>query len=250
MYAGGGGYYPGAEHEDENHDENNEDVENEETENNCEPDKDSLINNMHTMSTMGTAGSINFKSLNNANLANKQEPLNNMNNQSNMNNPMGPNLEFECTACDKKFKYYCYYKRHMDACHSDNPKYVCDTCNKSYKWEASFRQHLRSHHVDGMKPDGVENQHGKPDMYQNLKMSFQNNENQNNEYDDGEYKPGVDSDCEENEYDGSEEYESEQRGQASGMVMMDTERMGAAGALASIADSINSMMQTQTGGTN
>jgi len=248
----GGGYYPGGEHEDENHEANhdNEDVENEETEN-CE-DKDNL--NMHSM-PMGTAGSINFKSLNNnVNLA-KQEPLNNMNNQSNMN-PMGPNLEFECTACDKKFKYYCYYKRHMDACHSDNPKYVCDTCNKSYKWEASFRQHQRSHHVDGMKPDGLENQHmvggsagGKSDMYQNLKMSFQNNENNGGEYDDGEYKPGVDSDCEENEYE--EEYEAEQRsemggnGQGGAMMVRDTEQMGAAGALASIADTINSMMQTQ-----
>ncbi len=59
---------------------------------------------------------------------------------------MNSNLEFECTACEKKFKYYCYYKRHMDACHSEWPKYVCNTCNKSYKWEASFRQHLRSHH--------------------------------------------------------------------------------------------------------
>lgn len=59
---------------------------------------------------------------------------------------MNANMEFECSACDKKFKYYCYYKRHMDACHSEWPKYVCDTCNKSYKWEASFRQHLRSHH--------------------------------------------------------------------------------------------------------
>ena len=59
---------------------------------------------------------------------------------------MNANLEFECAACEKKFKYYCYYKRHMDACHSDMPKYVCETCNKSYKWEASFRQHLRSHH--------------------------------------------------------------------------------------------------------
>ncbi len=59
---------------------------------------------------------------------------------------MNANMEFECQACEKKFKYYCYYKRHMDACHSDAPKYICDICNKSYKWEASFRQHLRSHH--------------------------------------------------------------------------------------------------------
>ena len=58
------------------------------------------------------------------------------------------NLEYECAACEKKFKYFCYYKRHMDACHSEWPKYVCDTCSKSYKWEASFRQHLRSHHAN------------------------------------------------------------------------------------------------------
>jgi len=249
----GGNYYSGEKQEYENHEGNhdNEDVENEETEN-CE-DKESQ--NMYAL-PMGTAGSINFKSLNNANL--KQEPLNNMYNQSNMN-PMGPNLEFECTVCDKKFKYYCYYKRHMDACHSDNPKYVCDTCNKSYKWEASFRQHLRSHHIDGIKDetkdDAMDNQHmnggnsgDKPDMYQNLKMSFQNNENRGVEYDDGEYKPGVDSDCEDNEY--VEDYETEQReemgGHGGGILVRDTEQMGAAGALASIADSINSMIQTQT----
>ena len=61
-------------------------------------------------------------------------------------------LDFECVTCEKRFKYFCYYKRHMDACHSEWPKYVCDTCNKSYKWEASFRQHLRSHHNATMMP--------------------------------------------------------------------------------------------------
>ena len=55
-------------------------------------------------------------------------------------------LEFECTICPKQFKYYCYYKRHMEACHSECPKYACEKCGKSYKWEASFRQHLRSRH--------------------------------------------------------------------------------------------------------
>lgn len=55
-------------------------------------------------------------------------------------------LEFICNICPKSFKYYCYYKRHMEACHSEAPKYVCEKCNKSYKWEASFRQHLRSRH--------------------------------------------------------------------------------------------------------
>ena len=67
---------------------------------------------------------------------------------SNGGTPNGQNLEYECTACEKKFKYFCYYKRHMDACHSEWPKYVCETCSKSYKWEASFRQHLRSHHAN------------------------------------------------------------------------------------------------------
>ena len=139
--------------------------------------------------SLGTAGSINFKSLaatkqepfsqSNANAANvKQEPMSNV------------NLEFECTACDKKFKYYCYYKRHMDACHSDNPKYVCDTCHKSYKWEASFRQHLRSHHVGegGGAPDGGGSGPGNPDVYASLKMGFQNNENgEGNEEDEENY---------------------------------------------------------------
>ena len=74
---------------------------------------------------------------------------------------MNSNLEFECNACEKKFKYYCYYKRHMDACHSECPKYVCDTCNKSYKWEASFRQHLRSHH--GINMTGADGTPGSVD---------------------------------------------------------------------------------------
>lgn len=67
--------------------------------------------------------------------------------------------EYECVQCDKKFKYYCYYKRHMDARHSEEPKFVCQYCNKSYKWEASFRHHLRSHtneHVDNNKENAHE----------------------------------------------------------------------------------------------
>jgi hypothetical protein len=69
-------------------------------------------------------------------------------------NDTSTNYDFSCRACDKSFKYFCYYKRHMDACHSDLPKYVCHTCNKSYKWEASFRQHLRCHHVSQLASMG------------------------------------------------------------------------------------------------
>ncbi len=81
----------------------------------------------------------------------QQQPQFNGNNTLNGSangTPNGANYEYECQACEKKFKYFCYYKRHMDACHSEWPKYVCDTCSKSYKWEASFRQHLRSHHAN------------------------------------------------------------------------------------------------------
>ena len=84
----------------------------------------------------------------------QQNANSNGNNQIQNQNQQPGNMEFECTACDKKFKYYCYYKRHMDACHSEAPKYVCDLCHKSYKWEASFRQHLRSHH--GINTNGAE----------------------------------------------------------------------------------------------
>lgn len=253
------------EHEDEV-------LENDESENGA---TDKTFSNI-MQPTMGAAGSLNFKSLNNANLAMKQEPLTNMTmkqesltnmsmkkerltqnypNQPNLG--MAPNLEFECTACDKKFKYYCYYKRHMDACHSDMPKYVCDTCDKSYKWEASFRQHLRLAHVKGgdsnvkddiLDNEGAENQQHS-DLYQNLKMSFENNENhvyndenknrtyQHSENDYNEYdEADVDVDSQENETGVKQTNEA-----VKDYVDRDTEQMGAAGALASIA----TMMQMQ-----
>lgn len=242
----------------------NEETENKYNEQGCNEDKPSP-------GMMGTAGSINFKSL----AATKQEPFA-MNNSNAANvNPVGANnLEFECTACDKKFKYYCYYKRHMDACHSDNPKYVCDTCNKSYKWEASFRQHLRSHHVSegGHKEDGMQlnshndaNQQNQQHMshhvngqdssvYTNLKKSFQNNENMmgNEDEDDEDYNEytddvdGQEHDIE-NQINQSQNYEPQQQ-QLPGAVSIerDTEQMGAAGALASIADTIQNMIQAKS----
>ena len=88
-----------------------------------------------------------YNQLNLNSIISQQQQLNPNNSQLGSTPNGGQNLEYECTACEKKFKYFCYYKRHMDACHSEWPKYVCETCNKSYKWEASFRQHLRSHHV-------------------------------------------------------------------------------------------------------
>ena len=69
----------------------------------------------------------------------------------------GDQSEFECTACDKKFKYFCYYKRHMDARHSDEPKFVCEFCNKTYKWEASYRHHLRQHQQNAVLIENKEN---------------------------------------------------------------------------------------------
>lgn len=81
-----------------------------------------------------------------ANATNKQMK---MSKSSKITNKMGNSTdqqgEFECEQCGKKFKYHCYYKRHVDALHSNEPKYVCELCKKSYKWEASFRHHLRLH---------------------------------------------------------------------------------------------------------
>lgn len=256
-------YQNGYDMEDENQREQQYECdENEEAENNYDEQDDNNPNlkNLAMQGNIGTAGSINFKSLNTV-AGNKQEPLTQSNNQSNVS--LAPNLEFECTACDKKFKYYCYYKRHMDACHSDNPKYVCDTCNKSYKWEASFRQHLRSHHVNNdSNKNESENENiaaknvnlHKSDVYQNLKMSFQNNENR--EYNDenavktedisdnDEYNDDADSQDIESQINHSQNEASHQNMNYMMKTERDTEQMGAAGALASIADSINNMIQS------
>lgn len=231
--------------------------ENEETENNY--NEQGGNDDKPNPGMMGTAGSINFKSL----AATKQEPFA-MNNSNTANvNPVGANLEFECSACDKKFKYYCYYKRHMDACHSDNPKYVCDTCNKSYKWEASFRQHLRSHHVtdggnkeDAMQLPQQQNQNhvnGQDSVYNNLKMSFQNNENMmvngNEDEDDEDYNEYTD-DVDGQEHDIENQINQSQNGEPQQLhsvkMERDTEQMGAAGALASIADTIQNMIQAKS----
>lgn len=192
---------------------------------------------------------------------------------------MNANMEFECTACEKKFKYYCYYKRHMDACHSEWPKYVCDTCNKSYKWEASFRQHLRSHHgVTGpANGENMENGEGKMNQPGSENNEFSeddaNGENmmdeQNENYNNADEKRMNESACNESATDikdtsalrennnenepideedadiDSQELDIEQQINQSQnepktnyMGERDTEQMGAAGALASIAESI------------
>lgn len=188
--------------------------------------------------------------------------------QSNMNNPNGngppSNLEFECTACEKKFKYYCYYKRHMDACHSEWPKYVCDTCNKSYKWEASFRQHLRSHHGQTGMP-GLPEHPGENGDMKNENNGYNsdedNNENMmdenrrmmnesglNESGNDGENgRHGEDDDDEEEEehdIDSQEQDIEQQINQSqneprNNYYERDNEQIGAAGTLASIAESLN-----------
>jgi len=288
--SGGNNYYPNA---DDMEDENNrnrryEDDDDEEYikgENydeedmlmNKEANSQNVAMSMQQQQAFGTAGSINFKSLNNVS-SGKQEPLTQSNNQANLT--MTPNLEFECTACEKKFKYYCYYKRHMDACHSDNPKYVCDTCNKSYKWEASFRQHLRSHHTNGDLPN--ENQPKTDGEMYGIQMAGFGGDNHRREYADeneeelmerenknnessSEMREGNEcqgdegSDTEDNDddYDDIDSQEQDieqqinrsQQGEPKHQSHLhligerDTEQMGAAGALASIADSINSMIQ-------
>lgn len=147
-------------------------------------------------------------------------------------NTQGPNgaanIEFECTACEKKFKYYCYYKRHMDACHSDMPKYVCNTCNKSYKWEASFRQHLRSHHTSGQSA-GANEENG--EIKYDGEENNENNETHDmkeNEEDDEE--PDVGTNEDEKNFKNERMYYER-----------DHEHIGAAGTLASIAESLNGM---------
>jgi hypothetical protein len=75
--------------------------------------------------------------------------------------PSAPSAtEFICTICPKSFKYHCYFKRHMEACHSEAPKYICDHCSKGYKWEASFRQHLRNTHGITTDDLSVQQQNG------------------------------------------------------------------------------------------
>ena len=180
-------------------------------------------------------------------------------NNTNQTGPvMTPNLEFECTACEKKFKYYCYYKRHMDACHSEWPKYVCETCNKSYKWEASYRQHLRSHHgIMGPTTNGSE-----PNMNNGASGEMNSNNGNNNGYNSedemmDEQNGGYDNEIntsqkdqaynenldEEDDIDSQEQDIEQQINQSQNEQQQksyDNEQIGAAGALASIADSINS----------
>lgn len=156
-------------------------------------------------------------------------PLTQSNTNTQSQGPNGAaNMEFECTACEKKFKYYCYYKRHMDACHSDMPKYVCDTCNKSYKWEASFRQHLRSHHTAGQSGGAnEENGEGKYDGEENNE-NHEGHDMKENEEDNEE--PDVGTNEDERMHQNERLYYER-----------DHEHIGAAGTLASIADSLNGM---------
>ncbi|RNA30524.1 hypothetical protein BpHYR1_029224 [Brachionus plicatilis] len=156
-------------------------------------------------------------------------PLTQSNTNSQSQGPNGTaNMEFECAACEKKFKYYCYYKRHMDACHSDMPKYVCDTCNKSYKWEASFRQHLRSHHTAGQSGGPhEENGDAKYDGEENNENHEAHDMKENEE--DGE-EPDVGTNEDERIHSNERLYYER-----------DHEHIGAAGTLASIAESLNGM---------
>lgn len=194
--------------------------------------------------------------------------------QSNINTPglnqSQSNMEFACNACEKKFKYFCYYKRHMDACHSECPKYVCNTCNKSYKWEASFRQHLRSHHgasgqpgSDDMKNEAAdmknENEYGEED-HNNENIMEENNENRRmsegglnesgNEHSEEMQENGrhgemeeEDDDDEDADIDSQEQDIEQQINQSQNEPRInyyerDNEQIGAAGTLASIAESL------------
>ena len=150
--------------------------------------------------------------------------------------PNGSNLEFECTACEKKFKYYCYYKRHMDACHSDMPKYICDTCNKSYKWEASFRQHLRSHHTNGQS--GLNNEENGE-----CGDGEENNENRemNESGDEMKGNGRHEDDEDEEEPETRDQNRMHQNENRNLYYERDHEQIGAAGTLASIAESLNGM---------
>ncbi|CAF0723834.1 unnamed protein product [Brachionus calyciflorus] len=155
------------------------------------------------------------------------------------NSGPGGNLEFECTACEKKFKYYCYYKRHMDACHSDMPKYVCEICHKSYKWEASFRQHLRTHHnIIQAENENDKNLDGK-----NEEDSEENNENRRMNESADEMKENGHHEDEDDEEE--PDVESNERIHPSEHRNLyyerDHEQIGAAGTLASIAESLNGM---------
>jgi hypothetical protein len=179
-------------------------------------------------------------------------------NNTNQTGPvMTPNLEFECTACEKKFKYYCYYKRHMDACHSEWPKYVCETCNKSYKWEASYRQHLRSHHgimgptSNGSEPNmtngasGEMNTNGNNGEYNSEdEMMDEQNAGYDNEINTSQKEQAYNENLDEEDDIDSQEQDIEQQINQSQnehqQKSYDNEQIGAAGALASIADSINS----------
>lgn len=174
---------------------------------------------------------------------------------------MAPNnLEFECNACDKKFKYYCYYKRHMDACHSEWPKYVCDTCNKSYKWEASFRQHLRSHHVSGTNGGAQMDSSGQATANENdfntsgmisMMMSAaaaaaaaaaaSGQSNEQNDSDNENQMMNDDEDLDNEDLDSQEQDIEQQINQSQNENLKanyDNDQIGAAGTLASIADSV------------
>jgi len=183
----------------------------------------------------------------------KGEPLaqSNTNTSQNGGAVMNSNYEFECNACEKKFKYFCYYKRHMDACHSEWPKYVCDTCNKSYKWEASFRQHLRSHHgitTNTSTTPGQTDMNGSSNGAMNGGESNQMNEDEMNGNESlNEYKENLDDDGHDEDEDiDSQEQDIEQQinqsqNEPKSHYMCgdrDTEQIGAAGTLASIADAV------------
>lgn len=159
---------------------------------------------------------------------------------------MNGNMEFECKDCDKKFKYYCYFKRHMDACHSQCPKYVCQTCNKSYKWEASFRQHLRSHHQSaGANGAGGPNQPGGEDQAVAAAALAAANSNGVIAEDENETAP-PDMEDEESEETAEEEEEPETAPESANDKQpaifshaINERDNDAAGTLASIAESIN-----------
>ncbi|XP_025199568.1 zinc finger protein 320-like [Melanaphis sacchari] len=52
-------------------------------------------------------------------------------------------LKYHCNKCDKKFKFNCWFKRHM-ATH--NPAlFVCEYCPKVYKRKDILREHQYSH---------------------------------------------------------------------------------------------------------
>jgi len=161
----------------------------------------------------------------------------------------------------------------MDACHSEWPKYVCDICNKSYKWEASFRQHMRSHHALKTENEDMDRKENndyadEEGAYQQMSQQNEGNGAQNYEnMDDGDKGAEYDNDGANNrdesglnesgndlqenqinehdeediDIDSQEKDIEQQINQSQNEPRMaayhDNEQMGAAGALASIAES-------------